>query len=245
MEIKETVALVTGANRGIGGAFVEALRNAGVKKIYAAARNTATLAEVVASDPKRISPLELDVTNSQQIRAATELAQDVNLLVNNAGVAFFRGFIAADDLEGARQEMAVNYFGTLEMSRAFAPILKRNGGGAIVNLASIASHVNFPILGPYSASKAAVHSMTQGIRAELSSQGTRVIGIYPGPVDTDMAKDFDAPKVPPLQIAEAALQALAEGTEDVYPDPMAVELHGNLLRDPKAVEKQIGEMRPE
>jgi NAD(P)-dependent dehydrogenase (short-subunit alcohol dehydrogenase family) len=245
MEFKETVALVTGANRGIGQAFVKALQNAGVKKIYAAARDTAALAEAVESDGRRTVALELDVTNSQHVRAAAELAKDVTLLVNNAGVAFFRGFISADDIEGARREMDVNYFGTLEMSRAFAPVLKRNGGGAIVNIASIASHVNFPILGPYSASKAAVHSMTQGLRAELSGQGTQVIGVYPGPVDTDMAKDFDAPKVPPAQIAEAALKALAEGTEDVFPDPMAAEIHGNLRHDPKAVEKQMGEMRPE
>ncbi len=245
MQIEKTVALVTGANRGIGKAFVETLRNAGVKKIYAAARDVASLAELTAGDSGRTVALELDVTDAKQVRAAAKQAQDVTLLVNNAGVAFFRGFISADDIEGARREMDVNYFGTLEMSRVFAPILKSNGGGAVINLASIASHVNFPILGPYSASKAAVHSLTQGIRAELSSQGTQVIGVYPGPVDTDMAKDFDAPKVPPAQIAEAALKALAEGTEDVYPDPMAVELHGNLLHDPKAVEKHVGEMRPE
>ncbi len=245
MELKDTIALVTGANRGIGQAFVEALRNAGVEKIYAAARDTATLAETVAGGGGRIKAVKLDVTDPEQVRAAAALASDVTLLINNAGVAIFGGFIATGDLEGARREMDVNYFGTLAMSRAFAPLLKRNGGGAIVNLASIASHVNFPIIGPYSASKAAVHSMTQGLRAELSNQGTQVIGVYPGPVDTDMAKNFDVPKVPPAQIAEAVLKALAEGTEDVYPDPMAAEIHGNLLHDPKAVEKQIGEMRPE
>ncbi len=245
MKIEETVALVTGANRGIGRAFVEALRNAGVKQVFAAARDAASLGDIVAGDGGRTVPLKLDVTEPKQVRAAAELAKDVTLLVNNAGVAFFRGFISADDIEGARREMEVNYFGTLAMSRTFAPILKRNGGGAIINIASIAAHVNFPILGPYSASKAAVHSLTQGLRAELSDQGTQVIGVYPGPVDTAMAKDFDAPKVPPARIAEAALKALAEGTEDVFPDPTAVELHGNLLHDPKAVKKQIGEMRPE
>ncbi len=209
MQIKETVALVTGANRGIGQAFLEALRNAGVKQVYAAARDAASLAEIVTGDSGRTVPLKLDVTEPKQVRAAAELAKDVTLLVNNAGVAFFRGFISADDIEGARLEMEVNYFGTLAMSRAFAPVLKRNGGGAIINIASIAAHVNFPILGPYSASKAAVHSLTQGLRAELSNQGTQVIGVYPGPVDTDMAKDFDAPKVPPAQIAEAALKPSA------------------------------------
>lgn len=244
MNIKDSVVFVTGTNRGIGKAFVAALQAAGVKKIYATARDTSALADIVAGDPGRIVPIALDVTKPDMIVEAAVQAPDVNLLINNAGVARFAGLIAEENLDAARSEMEVNYFGALAMIRAFAPILKANGGGAIINLASIASHVNFPLLGSYSASKAAVHSLTQGVRAELSAQGTQVVGVYPGPVDTDMAKDFDAPKAPPVQIAEAALNALSDGTVDVYPDDMAVSLRANLLNDPKAVESEVGQMLP-
>ena len=243
MELKGSVALVTGANRGIGKAFVTGLLEAGAARVYAAARDASSLNDMVAKDP-RVVPLALDVTDPDQVRAAADAAGDATLLINNAGVAGFAGLIAADTLETARSEMEVNYFGALAVIRAFAPVLKANGGGAIVNIGSIASHVNFPLLGSYSASKAATHSLTQGVRAELSDQGTQVIGVYPGPVETDMAKNIDAPKVPPAQIVEAALRAVEAGTEDVYPDPMAAEIHGHLLKDPKAVERQIGEMRP-
>lgn len=244
MTLNDSIALVTGANRGIGRAFLEALLEAGAKKVYAGARDVATLDDLVAGDHRRVVPVALDVTDPRQIEAAADLARDVTLLVNNAGVAGFAGLLSADSLAAARAEMEVNYFGALAMIRAFAPILKANGGGAVVNLGSIASHVNFPLLGSYSASKAAAHSLTQGVRAELAAQGTRVIGVYPGPVDTDMAKGFDAPKVPPGRIAEAALRALSEGTEDVFPDPMATELWGNLRQDPKAVEKELSGMLP-
>ncbi len=131
------------------------------------------------------------------------------------------------------------------MTRVFAPVLKNNGGGAIVNLASIASHVNFPVLGSYSASKAAVHSLTQGTRAELAAQGTLVIGVYPGPVDTEMAANFPMDKTPPDIVAKNILAAVEAGEEDVYPDPASQELHSGLASDPKAVEKQVGEMLPQ
>lgn len=244
MEIRGSTALVTGANRGMGKAFVEGLLAAGAAKVYAAARDAATLKSIVDEGQGRVVPLALDVTDPKQIQAAADAAGDTTLVINNAGVAGFAGLIAADTLEPARLEMEVNYFGALEVIRGFAPVLKANGGGTLVNIGSIASHVNFPALGSYSASKAAVHSLTQGVRAELSDQGTQVIGVYPGPVETDMAKNIDAPKVPPAQIVQAVLEAVEAGTEDVFPDPMASEIHGNLLRDPKAVEKQIGEMRP-
>ena len=244
MDIKNSVAFVTGANRGIGKAFVAALQEAGAKKIYAAARDIASLAEILGQNSERIVPIALDVTDPNMIDEAAKRATDVNLLVNNAGVARFAGFIAESSLDAAHAEMDVNYFGTLAMIRAFSPALKANGGGAIVNLGSIASHVNFPVLGSYSASKAAVHSLTQGVRAELDAQGTRVVGVYPGPVDTDMTEPIDMPKVPPAQIAEAALRAVSNGVADVYPDDMATDLRAQMFRDPAAVEKQIGQMLP-
>ncbi len=244
MDIKNSVAFVTGANRGIGKAFVAALQEAAAKKIYAAARDIASLAEILGQDSERIVPIALDITDPNMIDEAAKRATDVNLLVNNAGVARFAGLIAQSSLDAAHAEMEVNYFGTLAMIRAFAPTLKANGGGSIVNLGSIASHVNFPVLGSYSASKAAVHSLTQGVRAELGAQGTRVVGVYPGPVDTDMAKHFDMPKALPAQIAEAVLSAVSNGVEDVYPDDMATDLRAQMFRDPAAVEKQIGQMLP-
>ncbi|BCL34501.1 SDR family oxidoreductase [Nostoc sp. MS1] len=244
MNINGSVALVTGANRGIGKAFIQALVQAGASRIYATARNVDSLKQVVAIAPDRIIPLALDVTNPEQIAAIAQNAQDVNLLINNAGVSGAGGFFASDSLETARWEMETNYFGSLNMIRAFAPILKQNGGGAIVNLLSIASLVNVPLLASYSASKAALHSLTQGVRAELAQQGTLVVGVFPGPVDTAMAENVPLDKVPPIQIAQATLQAVEQKIEDVQPDPVSEQVFAGFQQDPKAVEKQFASMLP-
>jgi len=167
--IQGKTALVTGANRGIGRAFVEELLAAGAAKVYATARNIDTLTSLVENSDGRVIPVELDVTKPLMIEAVAEQHRDIDLLVSNAGIAAFAGIIDAPNVDPARDEMEVNYFGTFNMIRAFAPGLGANGGGTIINLASIASHVNFPVLGSYSASKAAVHSLTQGVRAELAA----------------------------------------------------------------------------
>ncbi len=244
MNIKNTIAFVSGANRGIGRAIVLALLSAGAAKIYAAARNTETLADLVETAGGRVQAVPLDVTKPEQVAAAAEAYTDVTLLINNAGTAAFAGLIAADDDSAARQEMETNYFGTLNMVRAFAPVLAANGGGAVVNLASMASYVNFPVLGSYSASKAAVHSLTQGIRAELAAQGTQVAGVYPGPIDTDMAAQFPMDKTPTKVVAAAILAGVENGDDEIYPDPVAVDMHAGYLGDPKAVEKEAGGMLP-
>lgn len=245
MQISGSVALVTGANRGIGQAFVEALLKAGASRIYATARNIDSLQAVVMLDPERIVPLALDVTQPDQILKIAETAQDVNVLINNAGVLGAGGFFVPSSVETARWEMETNYFGTLNMIIGFAPVLKQNGGGVIVNLLSIASWVSTPLFGSYSASKAALYSLTQGVRAELAQQGTLVVGIFPGPVDTSMSEKLPLDKVPPLQIAEATLQAIEQGVEDVYPDPVSQQVVAGLRQDPKALEKQFATFLPQ
>ncbi len=248
MKIKDSIALVTGTNRGIGRSLITALVNAGAKKVYAGIRDVGTLINnephFLESFKGKVEPVSLDITKKNQVDSAVEKAYDVNLLINNAGIANFAGFIAADDLASARQEMEVNYFATLAMIRGFAPVLKKNGGGTIVNILSVASLVNFPMLGSYSASKAALFSLTQGVRAELAAQGTTVTGVFPGPIDTDMGKDIELEKASPDEIAIGTLKAIENGQEDVFIDEMAVQFQQGLLSDPKAVEKQCGEMLP-
>jgi short-subunit dehydrogenase len=237
MKIEGAIALVTGANGGIGKHYIEALQAAG-------ARNPDSLTEIASTDPKRIIPVQLDIVDSESVRIAAAKCPDVTLLINNAGIAKYQGLIAAPDLSSARAEMEVNYFGTLEMCRAFAPILKANGGGAIVNMQSILALVNFPKNGGYSASRAASLSMTQGIRAELAAQGTLVVAVLPGTVDTSMSKNDPPPKVAPSEVVRVALQAVIDRTEEVYPGQQATEMAAQLLKDPKSIEKLMATMLP-
>lgn len=242
MQIAGCTALVTGANGGIGQYYIEALRTAGVAKIYAGARRTNSLDALVAADPHQIIPVALDITDEQSVQTAAARCPDVDLLINNAGIGLKQSFISAPDLSAAQAEINVNYFGTLQMCRAFAPILKANGGGAIINMISILGRVNFPLNASYSASKAAVYLMTQGVRAELAAQGTLVVGVMPGTVDTPGSKDFPPPKVSPAEVAKAALQGVMEGTEDVYPGEQAQQMAAQLESDPKSVEKMMAAM---
>jgi NAD(P)-dependent dehydrogenase (short-subunit alcohol dehydrogenase family) len=244
MQLENAVALVTGANGGIGRYYVEALRTAGVSRIYAGARNPNSLTNIVAIDSQRIFPIPLDITDEHSVTTAATTCQDVTLLINNAGIGLLKGFISATDLSGARAEMEVNYFGTLAMCRAFAPVLKHNGGGAIVNMLSILGKVNFPMNASYSSSKAAAILMTQGVRAELATQSTLVIGVMPGTVDTEGSRNFPPPKVSPEVVAQEALQAVIDGVEDVYPGEQAKEMAAQLLKDPKSLEKAMAMMLP-
>lgn len=243
MQVKGCVALVTGANRGIGEQFVKALRAAGAKRIYAGARDAKALA-VAAADRDVIVPVAIDVTREADIAAAAARCRDVTLLVNNAGVNFNTPLMGIASLANARAEIDTNYFGTLAMCRAFAPILKANGGGTIVNMLSILARVNLPLMGSLCASKAAALSMTQGVRAELKAQGTKVIGIMPGAVETRMTEMLPPPKMNPADVAKAALEAIEKGLEDVYPGDMAQGVAAGLAKDPKAVEAQFGAYLP-
>ncbi|MEO8157729.1 MAG: SDR family oxidoreductase [Betaproteobacteria bacterium] len=244
MKVAGAVALVTGSNRGIGRAFIDALIRRGAKKVYATARDASILADLGAKYGDKVHILSLDITRPAQVAAAVSMAGDVTLLINNAGINRHQALVAAAALDSAREEIDTNYFGTLSMCRAFAPVLHRNGGGTIVNMLSILSRVSLPADGSLCASKAAALSMTQGVRAELSKQHTRVIGVMPGAVDTDMARDFQGPKDAPIDIANAALDAVESGTEDVYPGGMAQGVAAGLKADPKAVEKEFAAYLP-
>ena len=226
MNVKGSVALVTGANRGLGKALVEALRGAGAKKIYSAARNTTGL-----SSDNVVKPVTLDITNAAQVEAAAKQCSDVDILINNAGIARFTPALAAPTLENARQEMETNYFGTLAMCRALAPVLKRNGGGTLVNMLSVVSFFNAPMQGTYSASKAAAWSLTKAVRFELRAQGTRVIGVYAGYIDTDMTANLNAPKVSAKEIAARIIEGIESGPEDVLADERSRSVFAELRKD--------------
>lgn len=244
LQVERRVALVTGANRGIGRAIVEALLARGARKVYATARRPEELAELVAASEGRVVALRLDITNATQVEHTAAEADDVDLLVNNAGVVShaFGGFEDAAWLDAGRHEFETNVLGTLKVSQAFAPVLARHAGGTIANISSVAGLVGFPPLITYSSSKAALHSITQSTRQLLRGQGTFVAGVYPGPVDTDMAAQFTVPKVSAASVAHAILDGLEQGLEEIYPDPFAVDYGDTYAVNPKGLESRIAAM---
>lgn len=230
-------ALVTGANRGIGAALVEALAAAGVKKIYATARNITSLQPLTLRYPELVEPVLLDVTNPAHIAAVAEQIPALDILINNAGIASACNLTSANTLETARREMETNLFGPLQLTPALLPLLRQSGQAAIINVASIVSFSNFPNVASYSISKAAVHSYTQGLRSELAEDGILVVGVYPGPVDTDMTAEWDMVKTSPAQLANNILQALGKGEIYVFPDDTSTQLYAQFQQDPLAFEK--------
>ena len=243
MDLKGKTVVVTGANGGIGTALVKGLLDKGVAKVYAAARSIEAVIELKHRDNERVVPLRLDVTHADSVAAIAEQCRDVDLLINNAGVNRCMWFMGPTGMESAREEMEVNFFGTLAMCRAFAPVLAARGG-VMVNVCSIIGLVNLPVNGTYCASKAAGHSLLQGVRAELAPRGVQVIGVYPGPVDTRMTAGQEMPKSTPDQVAAAILTGIENNEEDIFPDPMSQAVHGKLVQDPKQVEKEFAAMIP-
>ncbi|MBL8838659.1 MAG: SDR family oxidoreductase [Alphaproteobacteria bacterium] len=229
MKIRGTVALVTGANRGLGKAFAAALRDAGAAKVYGAARDPAALAGT------GLRPVRLDITRPEEVAAAAAACGDVNLLINNAGVFRYAPLIDSPSLDAARAEMETNYFGTLAMCRAFAPVLGRNGGGALVNVLSVASWIAVATQGSYCASKAAQLMLTDGVRIELRAQGTLVVGVHAGYIDTDMVAGLDVPKARPADVVARTLAAIEAGAEEVLADQRAVDIKAALRNDPGSV----------
>lgn len=211
MEINGSVALVTGANRGLGRHFALELLDRGASAVYATARDPRTV------DLPGVRVLQLDITDPDSVTAAAEAAKDVTLLVNNAGVSTYTNLVEGN-LSAIRLEMETHYFGTLQVVRAFAPILGGNGGGAILNVLSALSWANYDGVNAYSAAKAAQWSLTNGIRLELAGQGTAVTGVHLGAADTDMSAAFDGPKLAPAHVVRAALDGLAAGLPEVLVD---------------------------
>jgi len=241
MDIENTVALVTGANRGIGRALAEHLLERGARRVYAAARVPATLEGMVALDPTRVVPLRLDITDRQQVAAAAARAEDVTLLINNAGAITFGSILDAPQ-ELVARDLETNYYGTLRMVRAFAPIIEANGGGGIVNLLTLVALASMPGLGAYNASKAAAWSMTQSIRADLAKKGIVVYGVFPGAVDTEMIRAMEMPKADPRDVARAVLDGVEANAEDIFPEPMSRQVYDGWRQDHKAVERQFAAM---
>ena len=239
MDIKNSVALVTGGNRGIGEAFVRAFLAAGAARVYVGARDIGNARHLVDEGAGRVIAVELDVGRPEQIEAAAALCQDVSILVNNAGQFSMQTLLKAPDLSAARGEMETNYFGPLAMCRAFAPILGRHTESAIANVLSAGGIVAVPGMGGYSPSKFAGRAMTTCLRAELAPQNTSVTALIVGSVDTRMASHVEGFKETPATIAEAGLKAIRRGADEVDTDFMAVDVRANLARDPKALELQM------
>ena len=227
MQLENAVVLVTGANRGIGAAFVTQLRERGARKIYAASRSGSPV------DLVGVESLRLDVTDPVQVRAAADAAGDVQVLINNAGISTGTSVVSGDVAE-VRREMDTNFFGPLHMIQAFAPILKANGGGAVLNVVSALSWFTSPGAGAYAASKAAAWSLTDSARLELAGQGTHVVGVHMGLVDTDMAAGTQAPKISPAALAVAGLDAIESGLDEVLADDWARLVKSGLTLDPAA-----------
>jgi NAD(P)-dependent dehydrogenase (short-subunit alcohol dehydrogenase family) len=213
MKIRGSIALVTGANRGLGLAFVRALQAAGAHKIYAAARRPEQLEGVPG-----IVPVRLDVTRADDVAQAVRSCADVDLVINNAGIFAAGSLLAADGAQALRDQLDTNLLGTLAVSTAFAPVLRANGGGALVNVLSALSWAVLPGTASYSASKAAGWALTNGLRGELRPQGTLVVGVHAAFIDTDMAKNVQAPKIRPEDVVAQVLAAVEEGREEVLAD---------------------------
>ena len=212
MKIKDSVVLVTGANRGLGLEFARQALALGARKVYAAARDPSkvTLPGVV--------PVKLDVTRPEDAAELATRCPDVTLLINNAGIARTGGVLAADAATVLREQLETNVFGLLHMSRAFAPVLARNGGGAILNLLTILSWINTPLLGAYGVSKSAAWALTNSLRIELQAQGTQVVGFHGGFIDTDLVRGLDVPKATPVDVVAQSYAAIEAGELEVRVD---------------------------
>lgn len=246
MKMKNAVVLVTGANRGLGRALVEECLQAGARRIYAGARDPQQLEAMVRSAPEKIVPLALDITDPRSLQAAADAAADVAVLFNNAGVLSSYNVLTSS-AEQIAQDFTTNVFGSLASTKAFLPALERAaaaqpGAAAIINMLSVAALASLPMLGGYSASKAAAFSITQALRGELGKKGISVHAVLAGTIDTDMVRGFDTPKASPESVAKSILEGVEAGLEDILPDPMSRDLFAIWKSDPKAFERTMASM---
>ncbi len=232
--------LITGANRGIGLAFAEAFLAAGVTKLYATARKPGAVQPLIDKHGDKVVALALDLTDEASVNAAAQAASDVDIVVNNGGVLTQGDYASGDVFKNLDFEIDVNVKGLLRVARAFAPVLKANGGGALVQLNSVASLRNFAGFTTYCASKAASYSITQGLHDLLAEQGTEVVSVHPGPIATDMADDagFGDGSPPPSVVADALIAALKAGEFHCFPDEMAEQIWAGYEGFGRAVVEQ-------
>jgi len=237
MNVSDQIALVTGANRGIGRQFVLELLERGARTVYATARRP----ESLEFDDSRVVPLRLDLLDHPSVVVAAETARDVTLLVNNAGISTGAALVTGD-LAEVRREMDTHFWGTLDVIREFSPVLAGNGGGAVVNVLSALSWFAAPGTGSYSAAKAAEWNMTNGVRLELAAQHTFVQGVLLGAADTDITAGYDGPKIDPREVPRRSLDGLAAGSIEVIVDDWTAMVKASLAGDPAAFYTQVTEL---
>ena len=224
MNVEGAAALVTGANRGLGAAIAQALLDAGAK-VYGAARDNTSITN------RDVIPVRLDVTSADDIANAARTCGDVSIVVNNAGILRSSTSLAPGAVDAARAEMETNFFGPMRMARAFAPVLRDNGGGALVNVLSVLSFISMPQGATYSASKAAAWSLTNALRIELRRQGTLVVAVHAGFIDTDMAAGVNGEKISPHSVAPQIVAAIEADAEEVLADPTSEMVKAALSND--------------
>ena len=226
MKIRNSVALVTGANRGLGAAFARELLAGGAAKVYAAAR-----------DPSRISvpgvePVQLDVTRTEQIAKLARELTDITLLVNNAGISEMGSVLAANAIDSLQRQFDTNTIGPLRVVQAFAPALAANGGGAVINVLSVLSWITLPgRSGAYSASKAAGWALSNALRHELKPQHTQLLSLHAGFIDTDMTRNVPGPKTAPEEVVRQTLAALEAGESELLADAVTRDAHRGLTAE--------------
>jgi NAD(P)-dependent dehydrogenase (short-subunit alcohol dehydrogenase family) len=226
MKLHNATVLVTGANRGLGLAFAKEALARGARKVYAAARNPASITL------PGVEAIQLDVTSAEDVAAAVRRCGDVTIVINNAGIATTGGFLPEGSIDAARAQFETNFFGPLRLSQAFAPVLASHGGGAIVNVLSIVTWINPPILGVYGATKSAAWALTNSLRHELRGQGTQVLGMHVGYVDTDLTRGFDVPKSSPDVVVARTFDALEAGAEEILADEATRQVKQGLSAEP-------------